>query len=373
MILNLISFFIGIVLILFIPILFFNRNSRKKSNAYFFAILANAGIQRFTNGLEVFGMIGSTINPFQRSLLFAFLIPPVYYLFFENLLLKKTPLKKDIVLFAIPASIIILSLYYNFNQATNQMLFLIYSTAYLIGVIRILIKQLFNKKNLQELAHYKTIKYWALIMFAFFVITYAFANYILNLYSKQNLSLVLNHFYNSTSVIWLFIIIYLFMNPVILYGEQLLFKKLNNHIQNEIPIWKTSKKRNTEIIDLIIEKKIKPNLDSILFDINIFEVDLLKHFKALPTLKEMAEGTNHPQSHLKYMFKYYSFYSFSEYLNILKIKYALQLLNSGYLDDRTIDSLSLTCLFSNRSTFFKNFKKHTGYSPSNYVLTIAGK
>ena len=45
------------------------------------------------------------------------------------------------------------------------------------------------------------------------------------------------------------------MNPINLYGEEVLLKKLNNSKIEEIQIWKTMKKIRTEAIDLDVEKK----------------------------------------------------------------------------------------------------------------------
>ncbi|MDA8763104.1 helix-turn-helix domain-containing protein, partial [Flavobacteriaceae bacterium] len=58
--------------------------------------------------------------------------------------------------------------------------------------------------------------------------------------------------------------------------------------------------------------------------------------------------------------------SFHEYLNLLKIALSIELIGQGYLNDRTIDSLSNICHFESRITFYKNFKKFTGLSPSEF-------
>ena len=163
------------------------------------------------------------------------------------------------------------------------------------------------------------------------------------------------------------------MNPINLYGEEVLIKKLNNSKISEIQIWKTIKKIKTETNDLDVEKKIAPNLAKVLFNINSFEINLYKDFKKLPTLKEFCLILGHPQSHIKYIFKYYCNYTYSEYLTILKIKYSIQLIEEGYLKLHTIDSLAKKCLFESRITFFNNFKKNVGHSPSNSDLYILRK
>jgi AraC-like DNA-binding protein len=70
------------------------------------------------------------------------------------------------------------------------------------------------------------------------------------------------------------------------------------------------------------------------------------------------------------VFTYYSFCTFGEYQNNLKIKFALKLIKEGYLDTRTIDSLAARCLFANKRTFYRNFKKWVGYTPSEYQAQL---
>ena len=74
-----------------------------------------------------------------------------------------------------------------------------------------------------------------------------------------------------------------------------------------------------------------------------------------------------------YIFKYYNNYSHSEYVTVLKIKYSIQLIEMGYLNSHTIDSLSEKCLFNSRITFYNNFLKLVGYSTTEYNLAITSK
>jgi AraC-like DNA-binding protein len=175
-------------------------------------------------------------------------------------------------------------------------------------------------------------------------------------------------FYAASSVLWLLFVVYILINPLLLHGEQLLLQKLNSFKKEEVVVWRNSKQEPTDLEDLEVEKKVKEK--EIVFAIKKNEKELLENFVLLPSLKEFAFQLNYPQSHIKYVFKYYAYCSFSEYQNILKIKYALKLIKSGYLDTLTIDSLSLGCLFTHRSTFYKTFKKLTGYTPTEYQLAL---
>lgn len=373
MIFNYISFFIGWILILFLPIIIKKNKSGNKLNKYFFLIIAIAGIQRFIFGLINFGIINLTIPKFNVIIFLGFFIPSLYYAFASNLLLRPITKKQEILVFSISAIIVLLIFTFNLNKKTNQILFFINSTIYLGLLIFLFIKSFKIKKTIVGNELQKNSKYWTALILILFTFIYITSNYSMYIFLDEINYIILKQFNNMTSFVWLFIIIFLLMNPVNLYGEEVLINKINNSKIEEIQIWKPAKKIRTKAIDLDIEKKIAPNLAKVLFDINSFETNLYKDFKELPTLKEFSLILGHPQSHIKYIFKYYCNYTYNEYLTILKIKYAIQLIEDGYLKLHTIDSLSKKCLFESRITFFNNFKKTVGYSPSNSDLYILKK
>lgn len=365
--LYLLSFFVGTLLLLLMPLLLFFQNGKKKINQYFFVIIAFSAVPRFFHGLETFELITPFIKDTQNILLYCFLIPPIYYLFFETLLLKRVSAKKEVLLIGLSIIIIVISKFFLFERETNRLLFLIYSTSYLLVTLRNIYRYLFFKKNMREFTYYNSIKKWALTMFTLLFLNFTFSNQIF--YSELNASgyKVLDSFFSSTSVLWLFIIVYVFMNPIIIYGEQLLLKNKANTTSDAFQIWSEKKIIITEDQDVDIEKKVTPNVYSIILELKIYETQLFDNFKEIPGIRNLAQKLKIPQSHLKYVFKYYCNYSFSEYQNLIRIRYALQLIKSNYLDLHTLESLAMECLFSNRSTFFKNFKKFTGYSPSDYL------
>lgn len=369
MLINLLSFCIGFILLLLTPILFYNYSAHKKSNSYFFIIIMFAGILRCFHGLEVMGFLEPLKNPTIKNLPFMLFITPIYYLFFENMVSKKTTLKKDISLIAIALIMFITSSVFNFGRANNNIIFIFYSTIYLIFISKSILTFFANKKNILELKIRRTIKNWILIMFTLFVIMYLLVClYVFNYFFHKVPDSILNTLYNRSSIVWLIIIFYLLINPEVLYGDQLLLKKINTPKLEEIPIWKSTKNKATDSTDVDVEKMVLTNLEFILFNIKNFEKEIFNNYNVFPSLKEWSITLKYPQSHLKYIFKYYTIYSFSEYQNALKIKHALQLIKNGYLDNHTIESLSIECLFTSRSTFFKNFKKLTGYSTTDYVL-----
>ncbi|NHE58610.1 helix-turn-helix domain-containing protein [Cyclobacterium plantarum] len=57
---------------------------------------------------------------------------------------------------------------------------------------------------------------------------------------------------------------------------------------------------------------------------------------------------------------------FNELLNQYRITHAIQLIESGYLDNFTMEALAAQSGFNSRITFFNAFKKEKGISPSEY-------
>ena len=80
-------------------------------------------------------------------------------------------------------------------------------------------------------------------------------------------------------------------------------------------------------------------------------------------LEKMAEIANlHPAAFCRF-FKEKSGKSLSEYINDMRISYACRLIIDGKM---SISQISYESGFNNLSNFNRTFKKHTGFTPSNY-------
>jgi AraC-like DNA-binding protein len=366
MVFALLSFFVGFALLLLVFFVWINNQKDKKLNIYFLVILAVAGMQRFLQGVEAFGLIASFKNPFVGNFTYQFFMFVVVYLFFHNLVFKTTPVKKVILHFVFPILFALTNILYNLPIELIQIVFFLFSSLYVALPAALIGKYVYKRKNYKELLHFQSIKTWATFVFSIYSIIYILSNYLFITGHQEDINGFFVQFYNVSSLVWLVIVFYILKNPVILYGEQLLLKNLNSISGEEVVVWRKSKLEPTAQDDLELENKVASNVDKLIFEIKKFEVGLLEKFEKPPTLKELAFRLNYPQSHLKYVFKYHTYCSYSEYQSILKIKYALILIKSGYLDTHTIDSLASVCLFSHRSSFYFSFKKWTGYTPLEY-------
>lgn len=366
MISALFSFFVGFALLLIIFVVLIARDKDKKPNFYFLLILTVAGAQRFFQGIESFELIESFTNPLVGKFSIQFFMFVVGYLFFVNLFNINISYKKIILHFVFPTFFAVTIKLFNLDIKLIKEVFLPFSSLYIVLVALLFRKFVSKRKNHREQLHFQSVKVWASMTFAIFISIYILINYVSLSNNQQTVSGIFVQFYNLTSIMWLIFIVYILKNPIILYGHQLLLKNLNTNSKEEVAVWRATKLEPTEQEDQLLEKKVRQNVEVIIYAIKRFEEELLEEFVALPSLKELAFQLDYPQSHLKYVFNYYSYCSFSEYQNNLKIKFALKLIKSGYLDTRTIDSLASRCLFTNRITFYRNFKKWVGYTVSEY-------
>ena len=371
MLLAFLSFIVGLALLVLVFSVFFSRKNDKNLNIYSLLILASAGIQRFLQGIEEFKLIDSFKNPFVDNFLHQFFMLVFAYLFFDNLLFKKTPVKKVILHLVFPTLFVLVYSLFNLDPGLIKLVFFLFSSLYVLLPGLLIWKFIYKRKNYKELIHFQTIKNWTYFTFGIYFSFYLIFNYVF-VNNPQTIGTgYFIQFYQFTALIWLFMIIYILKNPVILYGQQLLLKNISTSSKEELVVWRSIKLDPTEAEDLELEKKVKSKVDEIIFAIKKYEDKLLQDLVEVPTLKELAFELDYPQSHLKYVFNYYSFCSFSEYQNNLKIKYALKLIKAGYLDTRTIDSLATRCLFANRRTFYRNFNKWVGFTPTEYQAQIS--
>ena len=371
MLLAFLSFIVGLALLVLVFSILFSRKNDKNLNIYSLLILASAGIQRFLQGIEEFKLIDSFKNPFVDNFLHQFFMLVFAYLFFDNLLFKKTPVKKVILHLVFPTLFVLVYSLFNLNPGLIKLVFFLFSSLYVLLPGLLIWKFIYKRKNYKELIHFQTIKNWTYFTFGIYFSFYLIYNYVFVNNPQTFGTGYFIQFYQITALIWLFMIIYILKNPVILYGQQLLLKNISTSSKEELVVWRSIKLEPTEAEDLELEKKVKSKVDEIIFAIKKYEEKLLQDLVEVPTLKELAFELDYPQSHLKYVFNYYSFCSFSEYQNNLKIKYALKLIKAGYLDTRTIDSLATRCLFANRRTFYRNFNKWVGFTPTEYQAQIS--
>ena len=364
MFLNVISLFVGFLCLLTGGFMIFNKIQNHKTNIYFIIILFVVGIQRFTYAIEFLGIVKNSYSPLKIKLSLGLFLVPVYYLFFRRLIHGFDQLKKELLHFIPPILLIIIKVLFVGYQI-NVYYFVFYSTFYFVLIV-VLYYNFINRKNtsmLQKLS-YQQIKNWLLFMGSLTLLLFAFSNYFV-FYP----SIGLGTFYKYSSLLWLLVLVYMFKNPVVVFGEQYFLKNMQTEGTSAFLIWSKKRLLPLEEKDKIVFNTIAKRIDLIISEIKVLEHSAQFLSQITFTADALSKQLKIPRRHLEFVFKYYCTYSVSDYSNLVKIKYAVTLINSGFLEDYTIESLGEKCLFKSRFTFSKNFKKFVGVSVSDYIIS----
>jgi len=342
-----------------------------KTNAYLIVILILAGTQRFLYAIEVLDFTSSTYSVFSiQSNLLRFFGVPVYYLFFSRLIYGTGVFKKELLHFIFPTVLILINLVF-VDYRINRLLFLCYSVLYFVSILAIVKKFIYRKNpSMIDKISYRAIKTWLLLTITVTISIIVLSNYIL----LQDLSspINLNSFYRYSSLVWLGLLLYMFKNPVIIFGEYALLKNIQLNESQDSLVWKRKPLIAIEDKDKIVNNATFNKIDSIVLEIKVLQKSVSILSKTTLTAETLAKELKIPRRHLDFVFKYYCHYSINDFSNLVKVNYALSLINEGYLEKYTVASLGEKCLFNSRFTFSKNFKKFIGVSVSDYV-TANGK
>lgn len=365
MYLDVVSLLVGFLCLFVVFLMLFNKEPNRKTNGYLIAILIVVGLQRFLYAVEVLGFTNSTYSPLKIKPLLAFYIVPVYYLFFSRLIYGTGVLKKELLHFIFPTTLLLINFVFH-DYAVNRILYLCYTVVYFVFII-ISIKKFIYRKNpsMLDKISYKAIKSWLILMISITLILIVYSNWL----SFQDLSsqMNLNSFYMYSSLVWFGLLLYMFKNPVIIFGEHSLLKNIQLNEPQDFEIWNHKSLKAIEDKDKIVHQTILSRVESVILEIQILQkkVDLLD--KTPLNAETLAKELKMPKRHLDFIFKYYCHYSINDFSNLIKVNYALLLISEGYLNKYTIDSLGKKCLFNSRFTFYKNFKKFVGVSVSDFV------
>ena len=82
------------------------------------------------------------------------------------------------------------------------------------------------------------------------------------------------------------------------------------------------------------------------------------------SLGKIAKKFSYTEKYLSSFFKTNMKINFSEYINTLRIRYGMELLNDG---NYTVSQIASMCGYSDSLYFSKVFKKQTGHTPSEYI------
>jgi len=292
---------------------------------------------------------------------------PLPYLYIRNLALNKSIFDpRDLLHFALPL-LLIFEQFYPFSDFVIIFFTISLFLYYWISIFRILTRSFWRKTDGIEIKSDQEVllKKWSIVFFVAFNLT--------------GFKLVFNQIMNSglltdnliTLLTWMAVFIVVLTSPSLLevYVSQIKPEQLN---QSKTPsFWRS--KPITEIAnpkDLQLNQKIQGELDRYFLQITQF-VETEKFFrKSDQTLNDFALKSKIPVSHLSYVFKYHSEVSFSDFRKAVRIQDAMALIEEGYLNSNSLDSLSKEVGFYTYNSFYIAFKEVTGNTPQKYVSAL---
>lgn len=176
---------------------------------------------------------------------------------------------------------------------------------------------------------------------------------------------------------WLFIFFKVLTSPEILYGLPILnrtlikFDDFNLNSNNDLfkigDNWILDAEVKKSNQDQRLEDNIKDNIKGYIIEVDKLSAvkKIFRHQKV--SQNEIAAVLGVPTSHIFYLFNYHSKTSFSEYRMNSRIQDAISLMELGFLDNETLESLSNKIGFSSYNPFFTAFRKVTNYAPHEYL------
>lgn len=114
-----------------------------------------------------------------------------------------------------------------------------------------------------------------------------------------------------------------------------------------------------------ILKELHQNSLAIYSTLKAFEKAYIKGTRELPSdLLELSQELNIKYSTLEVFFEIYNLFSWSKYINLLKVLKADYAISSGFLENNDMNALAHHSDFNNRISLYNNFKNIFGHSPS---------
>ncbi len=383
---NIILIFSGLLGYILVFITLLNSKYNKILNSFLLFIIFISSTLKLIAGI---GEIHDDIylkNLYLKMNIYISLFLPSFYLYFKYLIRNQRHLNPQDLLhilflllallereFLVLDKIFSIKLNYYITQ-----FYAVYSTVYLIMIFLILKKNVWRKKATLNyvITQNDLIKKWTIILF---VVIVAFNLRFHTLYYKEYIFLETSSIDNSlkylwvTALIWLILFIIILSNPEILYGYSIINKasnKINSNSKSN-NYWNiNSKIKINNNQHQLLKEKISSKIEVYLFELD--ELLYKNNYFRNPefSMNDLANVLNIPISHLKFVFKYHSKLSFSDYKKISRIQNSLELINNNYLVTNTLESLSIEVGFKSYNPFFTCFKDVVGKSPHEYISSI---
>lgn len=367
----------GLVGLVVISIMISSYKSNQLFNIYLmliFLMVTTRFLIYATYGLNWQGHVKPTSGLFLA-------IIPSFYLYYKNILNLNAPLSFKglyhyiaVIVFYVVHKVPFLYASVYWGSKGDLILMFLFTSIYAYSSFKLLNTKLWSNTTLQIAeSHYKLVKNWTIYLFSFTIIGSVF--FVVSIFNEYIRGEILGAGmpYHS-SICWLFIFAKLLLSPQILFGLPILNKKLlkfttapRSRLNSN---WLISSTSTLELVsrDQKLETLLKDQIFSYASSLDLrCTTDLVfrnNKFK----LSDLASLMKVPESHLVYLFKYHSKCSFSEYRTQCRIADTISLIHENYLKINTYEALALKVGFSSYNPFYTSFKKHTNFTPKEFVL-----
>jgi AraC-like DNA-binding protein len=376
--------FVGVLGLVTTSIIFIQYKSNRTINLYLillFSIISTRFI------LEAVFYFYKNLIPNFAYFPFYSIIIPLFHLYIKNIIANSKQYKfRELWHLVFPFLLSFGNLLNNhylllgkYSVVILNLIFVSYAFIYLVVGFLLLKKNVWNRNSKIQIIDVQNnlLRKWTLFLFMLYVaislrlLVTLFFDLINSSFSAGKNQLWIS------GILWSIIYIKILITPEILFGYNALFKKISDQKKSLIllnEIWiETEKIIVNNQQHGLLKDKIYPELTKYLKDIEYLALVENCFRKPKTSATEIAKKLEIPKSHLKFIFKYHSKVSYSEFKKIIKTYDAIQLIESGYLKTNTLEALALKVGFSSYNPFFTSFKEITGTTPQIYNKQAASE
>lgn len=369
--------FIGFLGLVTTSIIFIQYKSNRTINLYLILLFSIISMRFLIE--TVFYFYKNLIPNFSYFPFFSILIP-LFHLYIKNIIANSRQHKlKELWHLVFPFILSfgnLLNNYYLFlgkySFVILNLIFISYAIIYLFVGFLLLKKNVWNRNSKIQIIDVQNnlLRKWTLFLFILYIaISMRLLMTLFFDMINSSFSAGKNQLWIS-GILWSIIFIKILITPEILFGYNALYKKIGEQkkslfLLSEIWLFSVKKEIKNQQHGLL-KDKIYPELTKYLKDIEYLALIENCFRKPKTSATEIAKKLEIPNSHFKFIFKYHSKVSYSEFKKIIKTYDAIQLIESGYLKSNTLEALAIKVGFSSYNPFFTSFKEITGSTPQSY-------
>lgn len=377
MFLSIVFFVTGLLGFLTFTVMITQYKTNRKVNFYFLVLLFVSAFRFFFNGIDVLisFSIDKTFILIFRS--FGCAIFPCIYLYFRNLVVDRKGFElEDLRYFSIPVLFgftnLLVREYAAFLHVYVYFIFSGIPIFYLLLAYFELKNKVWFKESQTSIVDDEKILIRNWTIFFFFICVLSISRLLFMLF----LDIWVSGYSNGTSGLWIAAIVNcvlffkVLFTPDVLISDPLLSYNFENQKSGDFvfdDFWVLSNElvvHNRE--DLKLKERVEFNLLNYIYEIEWMALNRLCFREPSVSLGDFAIKLGIPKSHLIYLFKYHAIVSFVEFKKAVQIYDSIGLIEEGYLQSKTLKSLSKKTGFSSYDPFLNTFKEVTGVVPQEY-------